>query len=144
MQTKLTEMLTAHEGSKSHAYKCTAGKITVGVGRNIDPEGGLGLSQEEITYLLSNDIERVEEELSKSLPWLLELDCVRIDALVDMCFNLGLPRFLKFVKALDALEAGDYEMSANEFMDSRWAKQVGYRAYEVTEMIRTGVYQEEY
>jgi lysozyme len=61
-----------------------------------------------------------------------------------MCFNLGLPRFLKFVKALDALEAGDYEMSANEFMDSRWADQVGYRAYEVTEMIRTGVYQEEY
>ena len=144
MQTKLTEMLTAHEGSKSHAYKCTAGKITVGVGRNIDPEGGLGLSEEEITYLLSNDIERVEEELSKSLPWLLELDCVRIDALVDMCFNLGLPRFLKFVKALDALEAGDYEMSADEFMDSRWATQVGYRAYEVTEMIRTGVYQEEY
>ena len=144
MQTKLTEMLTTHEGSKSHAYKCTAGKITVGVGRNIDPEGGLGLSQEEITYLLSNDIERVEEELSKSLPWLLELDCVRIDALVDICFNLGLPRFLKFVKALDALEAGDYEMSANEFMDSRWADQVGYRAYEVTEMIRTGVYQEEY
>ena len=144
MQTKLTEMLTAHEGSKSHAYKCTAGKITVGVGRNIDPEGGLGLSQEEITYLLSNDIERVEEELSKSLPWLLELDCVRIDALVDMCFNLGLPRFLKFVKALDALEAGDYDRAADEFMDSRWAKQVGYRAYEVTEMIRTGVYQEEY
>ena len=59
MQTKLTEMLTAHEGSKSHAYKCTAGKITVGVGRNIDPEGGLGLSQEEITYLLSNDIWRI-------------------------------------------------------------------------------------
>tara|TARA_R110000765_G_scaffold391781_1_gene484762 strand:- start:184 stop:615 length:432 start_codon:yes stop_codon:yes gene_type:complete len=142
--SSLVEMLKRHEGFETHAYKCTAGKITVGVGRNIDPDGGIGLSRLEINYLLANDIERVEEELSKSLPWLLELDCVRIDALVDMCFNLGLPRFLKFVKALDALEAGDYEMSANEFMDSRWAKQVGYRAYEVTEMIRTGVYQEEY
>ena len=142
--SSLVEMLKRHEGFETHAYKCTAGKITVGVGRNIDPDGGIGLSRLEINYLLANDIERVEEELSKSLPWLLELDCVRIDALVDMCFNLGLPRFLKFVKALDALEAGDYEMSANEFMDSRWADQVGYRAYEVTEMIRTGVYQEEY
>tara|TARA_R110000751_G_scaffold193136_1_gene298683 strand:+ start:81 stop:512 length:432 start_codon:yes stop_codon:yes gene_type:complete len=142
--SSLVEMLKRHEGFETHAYKCTSGKTTVGVGRNIDPEGGIGLSRLEINYLLANDIERVEEELSKSLPWLLELDCVRIDALVDMCFNLGLPRFLKFVKALDALEAGDYEMSANEFMDSRWADQVGYRAYEVTEMIRTGVYQEEY
>ena len=142
--SKLVKMLTTHEGSKSHAYKCTAGKITVGVGRNIDPEGGLGLSQEEISYLLGNDIERVEEELANALPWLLELDCARIDALVDMCFNLGLPRFLKFAKALDALEAGDYNRSADEFMDSLWAKQVGYRAYEVSEMIRTGVYQEEY
>ena len=86
----------------------------------------------------------MEEELANALPWLLELDCVRIDALVDMCFNLGLPRFLKFAKALDALEAGDYNRSADEFMDSLWAKQVGYRAYEVSEMIRTGVYQEEY
>ena len=141
---KLVKMLTTHEASKSHAYKCTAGKITIGVGRNIDPEGGLGLTKDEIAYLLRNDIERVEDELSRRLPWILELSDVRIDALIDICFNLGLPRFLKFVKALDALEAGDYEMSANEFMDSRWANQVGYRAYEVTEMIRTGVYQEEY
>jgi lysozyme len=141
---KLVKMLTTHEASKSHAYKCTAGKITIGVGRNIDPEGGLGLTKDEIAYLLRNDIERVEDELSRQLPWIIELSNVRIDALIDICFNLGLPRFLKFVKALDALEAGDYEMSANEFMDSLWAKQVGYRAYEVTEMIRTGVYQEEY
>ena len=144
MSQRLTEMLIKHEGSKSHAYMCTANKVTVGVGRNIDPEGGIGLTKDEISFLLKNDIERVEDELSRRLPWILELSDVRIDALIDICFNLGLPRFLKFVKALDALEAGDYEMSANEFMDSRWAKQVGYRAYEVTEMIRTGVYQEEY
>ena len=142
--SKLVKMLTTHEGSKSHAYKCTAGKITVGVGRNIDPEDGLGLTKDEIAYLLRNDIERVEDELSRRLPWILELSDVRIDALIDICFNLGLPRFLRFAKALDALEAGDYNRSADEFMDSLWAKQVGYRAYEVSEMIRTGVYQEEY
>lgn len=143
--SKLINMLKKHEGSKSHAYKCTEGKITVGVGRNIDPEGGLGLTKDEIAYLLKNDIERVEDELSRRLPWILvELSDVRIDALINMCFNLGLPRFLRFVKALDCLEAGDYDQAADEFMDSLWAKQVGYRAYEVSEMIRTGKYQEEY
>jgi lysozyme len=143
--SKLINMLKKHEGSKSHAYKCTAGKITVGVGRNIDPEGGLGLSPEEINYLLTNDIERVEDELSGRFPWIFEeLSDVRIDALINICFNLGLPRFLRFVKALDCLEAGDYDQAADEFMDSLWARQVGYRAYEVSKMIRTGKYQEEY
>tara|TARA_B110000114_G_C15055559_1_gene383123 strand:- start:1051 stop:1455 length:405 start_codon:yes stop_codon:yes gene_type:complete len=134
-------MLIKHEGSKSHAYMCTANKVTVGVGRNIDPEGGIGLTKDEISFLLKNDIERVEDELSRRLPWILELSDVRIDALIDICFNLGLPRFLKFAKALDALEQREYDLAADEFMDSRWAKQVGNRAVTVSNMIRTGEYQ---
>lgn len=141
MSQRLTEMLIKHEGSKSHAYMCTANKVTVGVGRNIDPEGGIGLTKDEISFLLKNDIERVEDELSRRLPWILELSDVRIDALIDICFNLGLPRFLKFAKALDALEQREYDLAADEFMDSRWAKQVGQRAVTVSNMIRTGEYQ---
>tara|TARA_R110002074_G_scaffold27861_2_gene80573 strand:+ start:1224 stop:1652 length:429 start_codon:yes stop_codon:yes gene_type:complete len=140
-QARLTEMLIKHEGSKSHAYMCTANKVTVGVGRNIDPEGGIGLTKDEISFLLKNDIERVEDELSRRLPWILELSDVRIDALIDICFNLGLPRFLKFAKALAALEQREYDLAADEFMDSRWAKQVGQRAVTVSNMIRTGEYQ---
>jgi len=140
--SKLIEMIKRHEGVKTHAYKCTAGKITVGVGRNIDPDGGIGLSDEEINFMLGNDIDRVEEELYASLPWLGDIGIseVRYDALINLSFNLGLPRFLKFKKALAAMEAGDYELSADEFLDSRWAKQVGLRAIEVTDMIRTGEY----
>ena len=141
MSQRLTEMLIKHEGSKSHAYMCTANKVTVGVGRNIDPEGGIGLTKDEISFLLKNDIERVEDELSRRLPWILELSDVRIDALIDICFNLGLPRFLKFAKALAALEQREYDLAADEFMDSRWAKQVGQRAVTVSNMIRTGEYQ---
>ena len=141
MSQRLTDMLIKHEGSKSHAYMCTANKVTVGVGRNIDPEGGIGLTKDEISFLLKNDIERVEDELSRRLPWILELSDVRIDALIDICFNLGLPRFLKFAKALDALEQREYDLAADEFMASRWAKQVGQRAVTVSNMIRTGEYQ---
>jgi|TARA_R110002167_G_scaffold43703_6_gene131918 lysozyme len=145
---KLINMLKVHEGVETHAYKCTADKTTIGVGRNIDPAGGIGLSETEIDFLLGNDIERVEAELYATLPWLdgddSVIGAVRLDALVDICFNLGLPRFLKFVKALDAAEAEDWDKAADEFLDSRWAKQVGSRAIEITEMIRTGEYQNDY
>ena len=33
---KLIEMLKRHEGVETHAYECSEGKVTVGVGRNID------------------------------------------------------------------------------------------------------------
>lgn len=144
---KLIEMLKVHEGVETHAYRDTVGKMTIGVGRNIDADDGLGLSMEEVEYLLGNDIERVEQELVGALPWtidLLVIDSPRFDALVDLCFNLGLPRFLNFIKALDACADEDWERAADEFMDSRWAKQVGNRAIEITEMIRTGEYQNEY
>ena len=35
----------------------------------------------------------------------------------------------------------DFDTAADEFMDSKWSDQVGDRAVEVTEIIRTGEYQ---
>ena len=100
--SQLAKMITAHEGVETHAYKCTADKITIGVGRNIDPKGGIGLNAREIEMLLLNDIERVEDELSVAFPWTIDLimhSPARYDALVDICFNLGMPRLRKFEKA---------------------------------------------
>ena len=137
---KLIEMLRKHEGVETHAYKCTADKITIGVGRNIDPAGGLGLSQDEIDYLLTNDIKRVTAELDKAFPWFSVLDEVRRYALIDLCFNLGLTRLKLFRLALGAMENQDYETASKEFLDSNWSKQVGTRAITITDMISSGLY----
>ena len=139
--SKLVEQLKRHEGIRTHAYQCTANMTTVGVGRNIDEDGGLGLSIDEIEFLLENDIRRCKQELF-ALPWFPEIDSVRQDALINMCFNLGMTRLLGFKNALTAMSVGDYDLAADEFMDSRWAKQVGSRADEVCEMIRSGNYPE--
>lgn len=58
--------------------------------------------------------------------------------MINLCFNLGLTKLRKFVKALDAMKNKKYKEAAKEFLDSKWANQVGERAKEVTEMIRTG------
>lgn len=139
--SKLVAQLKRHEGVKSHAYKCTVNMITVGVGRNIDENGGIGLSDDEINYLLENDIKRCKQELI-ALSWFTDLDSVRQDALVNLCFNLGLTRLMGFNNAMAAMAEGDYERAADEFYDSRWAKQVKSRADEVCEMVRTGRYPE--
>jgi lysozyme len=140
MSEKLIKMLKMNEGVETHAYKCSSNKITVGVGRNVDPVDGLGLSEDEIDYLLKNDIDRVVQELENEYVWFADLSPARRDALVDISFNLGATRLRKFRKALKAMADEDYEQAANEFMDSRWSEQVGRRAVTVTEMIRKGGY----
>jgi lysozyme len=91
--------------------------------------------------LLDNDIQRCILELSNALPFFNSLDEVRKEALIDLCFNLGLTRLLGFKKALAAIEAGLWETAKGELLDSRWAVPVGDRSEEIAEMIRSGQYQ---
>ena len=139
--SKLIETLRRHEGVEKYVYKDHLGYDTIGVGRLVQADIGLGLSDDEIDYLLQNDIDRVEKELVDSFDWFVELDPVREEACINMCCNLGLTRYKGFSRALAAMARHDYEDAADEFMDSLWARQVGDRAVEVTEMIRTGEYQ---
>jgi len=139
--SKLVAQLKRHEGVKKFCYLCPAGFETIGVGRNISENNGLGLSDDEVDYLLQNDIKRCKQELI-ALSWFVDLDEVRQDAIVNLCFNLGLTRLMGFKLAMAAMAEGNYEKAAYEFYDSRWAKQVGSRADDVCHMIRTGQYPE--
>jgi lysozyme len=142
---KLLEMLKRHEGEvktngRHVAYKCSAGYWTLGVGRNVDPQGGLGLSDDEVDYLLQNDIERVIKELSTEYRWFNSLDDVRKDAMIDISFNLGATRLRGFKRALAAMEVADYKTAAKEFLDSKWSRDVKGRSHELAHMIETGEY----
>jgi lysozyme len=135
---RLIETLKRHEGVKYYVYKDHLGYETIGVGRCLKQGVGLGLTHDEVDYLLMNDINRCLEELDAAFPWFKDLTEIRREAMINLCFNLGLTRLRKFEKALAAMSIHNYEEAADEFLDSRWAKQVGNRATEVTEMIRTG------
>ena len=80
---RLVNMLKRHEGVRYKVYMCSAGYETIGVGRNIS-ESGLGLSDDEIEYLLVNDIRRCRKELTQEYEWFSSLDSVRQDAIIDL------------------------------------------------------------
>lgn len=136
--TELIEQLKRHEGIKLTPYKCTSDKLTIGVGRNLED---VGISEEEAEMLLQNDIQRAVTQLKERFPWTLELDEVRFAALINFTFNVGIGTVSKFVNAMALLKAKNYDMAAQEFLKSKWASQVGHRALEVSEQIRTGEWQ---
>jgi lysozyme len=142
MSYQLRELLKRHEGVKTHAYKDHLGYVTVGVGRCLEEDVGLGLSDDEVDYLLTNDIGRCRKELTSEYSWFGGEDNIRQEALINLSFNIGQTRLRGFVKALGHMENGDYESAGDEFYDSKWASQVGDRAFEICQMIRSGEYQE--
>ena len=143
----LIEMLKRHEGEvvtngRHLIYKCPAGHWTIGIGRNVDVNGGLGLSDAEVDFLLEGDIARVIKELSTEYRWFIDLDEVRKDAMIDISFNLGATKLRKFVLALDAMERADYKSASEEFLNSDWSRTVKGRSVELAAMIETGEYSE--
>ncbi len=133
----LRDMLIRHEGMRLHPYLCQAGKVTIGIGRNLDDNG---ITEEEATYLLGNDITRSVQEAYQAFPWLMYLDQTRCDVIISMCFNMGLTRMRTFKKFLAAAEVKDYDLAAAEMLNSAWAEQVPARAHELAEMFHTGLY----
>ena len=129
-----TQLIKKHEGLRLKPYQCTAGKLTIGYGRNLDDNG---ISEDEAEGLLQHDIKRTQEE-AQTLPFFAELNEVRQAVIVDMIFNLGFARFKKFERMLIALERRNYQMASIEMLDSRWAVQVGQRADLLSQLMRSG------
>lgn len=134
-EKQLSKELIRDEGLRHDPYEDTVGKLTIGVGRNLDDKG---ISTEEAHLLLRNDIWDVVEDLDRELPWWVHLSDNRQRALANMCFNLGITRLLGFRKMFAAFERGDYYNAAYEATNSKWATQVGVRASRIEALIRQG------
>ncbi|MBE0370295.1 glycoside hydrolase family protein [Pseudoalteromonas sp. MMG013] len=131
----LKAQLICHEGLVCKPYKCTAGKLTIGVGRNLQERG---ITEQEAEYLLDNDITMVLGQVSKQLPVFNQLSEVRKLVLLNMAFNLGIQGLKRFKKMLAALCVEEFNLAAQEMLDSKWAEQVGYRAKELADMMAKG------
>jgi lysozyme len=132
---KLKQEIMRDEGVRYKPYTCSAGRITIGIGHNLED---VGVPPHIVDALYEWDVAQVCKELSERIPWWVDLDAVRQRALINMAFNLGVPRLMLFKNMLSALKNKDYDKAAEHALDSKWAQQVGSRAHRMSHMIRTG------
>lgn len=133
----LVEQLVRDEGLRLKPYTDTAGKLTIGVGRNLTDQG---ITAEEARALLQADVASVRSQL-QNFSWYQGLDPVRQGVVENMTFNLGLTRMFQFTRFLAALRLGRWEDAAEEMLKSEWRLQVGERADRLAQQIRTGEWQ---
>jgi lysozyme len=132
---RLKETLIRHEGLRLKPYYCTAKKLSIGIGRNLDD---VGISKEEALTMLDNDIKNIVEQIKDRFPWFDSLSPVRQEVIVNMCFNLGINGFSKFKNTIHFLETSQFKQAAIEMLESLWADQVGNRAKELSKMMLEG------
>lgn len=119
------KQLEVDEGRKRFSYRCTAGKLSIGVGRNLEDRG---LREDEINLMLSNDIDEAEGIARKLIPNYQKLSEERKAVVINMAFNLGETRLSQFKQTLTAINEGRYADAATGMRNSLWYKQVGARA----------------
>ena len=129
------EQLKADEGLRTHPYRDSVGKLTVGYGRNLSDDG---ISVPEAEFMLFNDFDFALHSVYRYLPWATKLDDARLGVLVNMAFNMGIDSLLTFHNTLAHVEAGDYDLAATDMQNSLWAKQVGARADRLVQQMRSG------
>tara|TARA_R110000764_G_C10796665_1_gene358386 strand:- start:39 stop:527 length:489 start_codon:yes stop_codon:yes gene_type:complete len=141
----LIKQLAHHEGVVLKVYKDSLGIDTIGIGRNLAHRGievielthiqktmsevfTNGITKEDAYFLANRDIEIVEGELLHTRAVVKDLDAVRQRVLVDMGFNMGIPRLNRFFRMWGAINEQEYKSAAEEMQDSLWAGQVKSRA----------------
>lgn len=133
----LIAQLILAEGRRQRLYRCPSGKLTIGIGRNIED---VGLRPGEDLLLLKGDIEAVCDGLDRHLPWWRELGEPRQRVLIDLAFNMGIGALLQFRRTLEAIQRGDWAAAAIGLRSSLYARQVGARAEANARTLECGVW----
>ncbi len=157
----LIDELTLDEGLRLKAYDCTAGKRTIGIGRNfedvpfskdecleifgttsisyINADKILttkGITNKQADFLLANDIKKCVSQLEKHSFWnAVKDDDIRARAIINLCFNLGINGLLGFKNTLAFIEKKDWKNAARNLTLSKWYTQVGNRGPRIVKMI---------
>jgi lysozyme len=132
---KVKKSLILHEAERSYPYVDTVGKITIGIGYNLSDRG---IDNDWIEKQFQEDVEYFYDQLCE-FPWYHLLNEDRQIILIDMAF-MGWKKFLEFDKMIHALEKNDYELAAQEMLNSKWAEEVKDRAVQLSYGMREGIY----
>lgn len=145
---KVSKLLEQEEGRESVPYKCPAGYITVGVGRNMEtnpiPEYMLRyfkdyghITDKHIDILLQQDIDNCISAAKRILgeDFFEMLSEPRQAVIISMIFQMGEAGVRGFRKTLSYIKQRRFEAAAEQMLKSKWAKQTPLRAKRTATML---------
>jgi lysozyme len=118
---KLKQSIKKHEGLKLKPYQCPNNKLSIGYGRNLEDNG---ITLQEAEKLLETDLLNIKLELVDKIKFFYKLDDVRQNVLLEMAYNMGVPKLLGFKNTLVFMQKTDFINASKEMLNSKWHEQM--------------------
>ena len=135
----IKDRIKKHEGYRDIIYTDSLGYKTIGYGHLVIEDGfipGVQYSKKELEEVFEKDFAIAVQGANKLLGD-FDIDDNAFGVVVEMCFQLGFPRVLKFKFFLAALQKQDYEKAAEEMLLSKWHEQTPARCQELSNIMRS-------
>lgn len=133
----LIESIKVNEGFRANIYQCTAGVDTVGYGFNVNylEEDELALNNgvvepmtPEVAHkILELKLEKLKAALIREFSWVEQKPVIVQEALLEMAYQLGIPKMKSFSQTLIYIKEDNYQQAAINLRKSKWAKQTPKR-----------------
>ncbi len=132
MISQLAAEVKKQEGYSKYLYIDNGG-YSIGYGTNVTD----GLSKVEANWLLIHRLYVARKKLER-FGWYRVQNRTRKMALIDLTYNLGISRLLRFRDFIWCLSHGYFHAAANQLKSSLWFSQVGRRGRKIYTMIYFG------
>ena len=130
---ELLNSIRKHEGFRSKVYNCTENYPTIGYGFAIKD---LVLDEDICNIILQRKLESLIRSIEFKFKWYADLPNAVKDVVIEMCYQLGVNGVSKFKKTIEHLKCEEWELAADEMLDSKWAKQTPNRAKALSDRVR--------
>ena len=143
IKEKFIEEIKKDEGIVLEIYLDHLGNPTLGVGHLItedDPEYGQEIgtpvSEERVWEAFEKDVEISFDDCTILFHNFQTLHEEAQLILLNMCFNMGRPKLSKFKNMRMAISKYNYDVAADEMVDSLWYTQIPNRPKRLVERMR--------
>ena len=140
MYEEVKQEIIKHEGKVNKIYKDHLGNATFGVGHLVletdDLKEGIEYDDATIMEYFERDFRQATDDAQTFIKG-ETIDPRAFGCVINMAFQLGLPRLSKFKRFHYHLNKCEYAEAADEMLDSLWAKQTPNRANELAEIMRS-------
>ena len=130
MYENLKEEIKEHEGYRDTVYLDHLSNRTCGYGHLCIEdfwEDNKKYDKEFLEEIFEKDFNIALNDANKILEG-KPVNHIAREVIIELVFNIGMPRAKKFVKCLAALDKEDYNEAGNQILDSLYARQVPARA----------------
>ena len=136
---EIKQRIKEHEGFRDTVYSDSLGFATIGYGHLVLPTDnfveGTTYSKEMLEKVFDNDFKIAHDSANELLTDIKHNDIIK-GVIIEMCFQLGKPRVMKFKKMWEALKNNDLETASKEMIDSNWHKQTTKRCESLANVMK--------